>query len=53
MAKEMNRREFLKASATAGAVLVAGDLVSGGGSTARGAVRMPVAEKANVHGSQL
>jgi 7,8-dihydropterin-6-yl-methyl-4-(beta-D-ribofuranosyl)aminobenzene 5'-phosphate synthase len=48
MAKEMNRREFLKASATAGAVLVAGDLVRGGASAAHGAVRMPAADKAIV-----
>ena len=48
MAREMNRREFLKASAAAGAVLVAGDLVKGGDSTAHGAVRMPAADKAIV-----
>lgn len=48
MAKEMNRREFLKTSAAAGAMLVAGDLISGGGSVARGAVRIPEAERATV-----
>ncbi|MBW1862888.1 MAG: twin-arginine translocation signal domain-containing protein [Deltaproteobacteria bacterium] len=48
MAKGMNRREFLKTSAAAGAMLVAGDLVSGSVSAARGVVNMPEAEKATV-----
>ena len=48
MTKEMNRREFLKTSAAAGAMLVAGDLMRGGGSVAQGAVKIPEAEKATV-----
>jgi 7,8-dihydropterin-6-yl-methyl-4-(beta-D-ribofuranosyl)aminobenzene 5'-phosphate synthase len=48
MAKEMNRREFLKASAAAGAVLVAGDLTRGGGTVTQAAVNIPEAEKAVV-----
>lgn len=48
MAKEINRRQFLKTSAAAGAMLVAGDLIGGDRSVARGAVRIPEAEKTTV-----
>ena len=48
MSKEMKRRDFLKASAAAGAVLVAGDLMKGGVSRAQGGVKIPEAEKATV-----
>jgi len=50
MAKEMNRREFLKTSAAAGAMLIAGDLVRGGGSAALGAIKISEAERATVTG---
>jgi 7,8-dihydropterin-6-yl-methyl-4-(beta-D-ribofuranosyl)aminobenzene 5'-phosphate synthase len=43
--KEMNRREFLKASAATGAVLMAGELITKGPSVAYGSVKMPEVEK--------
>jgi 7,8-dihydropterin-6-yl-methyl-4-(beta-D-ribofuranosyl)aminobenzene 5'-phosphate synthase len=45
MLKEMNRREFLKTSAATGAVLMAGDIVKGGGTVAYGSVKIPEVEK--------
>jgi len=44
MEKDMNRREFLKATATTGAVLVAGNFLQGT-SWAQGAVKIPESEK--------
>ena len=46
--KEMNRREFLKASAATGAVLMAGDLLTKGPSVAYGSVKMPEVEKLTI-----
>ena len=48
MSKEMNRREFLKASAATGALVLAGDMVKGGINLAYGAVKVPEVEKATV-----
>jgi 7,8-dihydropterin-6-yl-methyl-4-(beta-D-ribofuranosyl)aminobenzene 5'-phosphate synthase len=48
MSKNLNRRQFLKASAAAGAMLVAGDLMSKGTRIAQGAVKIPETEKAIV-----
>ena len=48
MSKELNRREFLKVSAAAGAMLAAGDLMNGGTKMAQGAVRIPETEKVTV-----
>jgi 7,8-dihydropterin-6-yl-methyl-4-(beta-D-ribofuranosyl)aminobenzene 5'-phosphate synthase len=45
MLKEMNRREFLKTSAAAGAVLMAGDLLTKGPSVAYGSIKIPEVEK--------
>jgi len=45
MLKEMNRREFLKTSATSGAVLMAGDILTKGPSVAYGSVKIPEIEK--------
>jgi 7,8-dihydropterin-6-yl-methyl-4-(beta-D-ribofuranosyl)aminobenzene 5'-phosphate synthase len=45
MLKEMNRREFLKASAATGAVLMAGDVLKGGATVAYGSVKIPEVEK--------
>ena len=44
MEKEMNRREFLKATAATGTVLLAGNFLQGV-SRAQGAVKIPEAEK--------
>jgi len=43
--KEMNRREFLMASAAAGATLMAGSLLKGGPSVAYGSAKIPEVEK--------
>ena len=43
--REMNRREFLKASAMAGAVVVAGDVLLQGPKVAYGSVKVPEVEK--------
>ncbi len=48
MAKEMNRREFVKASLATGALVLAGDIVKGGMNLAYGAVKIPEVEKATV-----
>jgi 7,8-dihydropterin-6-yl-methyl-4-(beta-D-ribofuranosyl)aminobenzene 5'-phosphate synthase len=48
MLKEMNRREFLKASAATGAVLMAGDVLKGGATVAYGSVKIPEAEKLTI-----
>jgi 7,8-dihydropterin-6-yl-methyl-4-(beta-D-ribofuranosyl)aminobenzene 5'-phosphate synthase len=48
MENGMNRREFLKATAATGAVLVAGDLLKGGPSVAQGAVRIPESDKITI-----
>ena len=48
MLKEMDRREFLKASAATGAVLMAGDILKGGPSVAYGSVKIPEVEKLTV-----
>lgn len=40
MSKDMNRRELFKASAAAGALLIAGDLLTGGSQVAYGVVDM-------------
>jgi 7,8-dihydropterin-6-yl-methyl-4-(beta-D-ribofuranosyl)aminobenzene 5'-phosphate synthase len=48
MSAELNRRQFLKASAAAGALLAAGDLVNGGTKMAHGAAIIPEIEKATV-----
>jgi len=45
MVKEMDRREFLKASAATGAVLMAGDILTKGPSVAYGSVKIPEVEK--------
>jgi 7,8-dihydropterin-6-yl-methyl-4-(beta-D-ribofuranosyl)aminobenzene 5'-phosphate synthase len=45
MLKDMNRREFLKASAATGAVLVGGDILKGGPSVAYGSVQIPEVER--------
>jgi len=45
MLKDSNRREFLKASAATGAVLVGGDILQGGPSVAYGSVQLPEVEK--------
>jgi 7,8-dihydropterin-6-yl-methyl-4-(beta-D-ribofuranosyl)aminobenzene 5'-phosphate synthase len=45
MHQTMDRREFLKVSAAAGAVLVAGELFNQVGSTAQASVNIPEAEK--------
>ena len=45
MEKKMNRRELFKASAAAGAVVIAGDLLKGGSPVAYGSVKIPEAEK--------
>jgi 7,8-dihydropterin-6-yl-methyl-4-(beta-D-ribofuranosyl)aminobenzene 5'-phosphate synthase len=45
MSTELSRREFLKASAAAGAFLLAGDLVSGRTMRAQGSVKIPETEK--------
>lgn len=46
MQKGMNRREFLKTSAAAGAMIMAGDLLKGGGVTVSyGSVKIPEIEK--------
>jgi len=47
MSKDMNRREFLKASVATGAVLVGGDLLQGG-SVAYGGVKIPEIEKVTI-----
>lgn len=46
--KEMNRRQFIKASAAAGTVLMAGNILKGGGSMAYGAVKIPEIEKLKI-----
>ena len=48
MTKEMNRREFVKASLATGALVLAGDMVKGGMNLAYGAVKIPEVEKATV-----
>ena len=48
MEKGMNRREFLKASAATGTLLIAGDLLKGGTSFAHGSVQIPEAEKITI-----
>jgi len=48
MAKEMNRREFVKTSLATGALVLAGDMVKGGMNLAYGAVKIPEVEKATV-----
>ena len=45
MNQTMDRREFLKVSAAAGAVLVAGELFNQVGSAAQASVNIPEAEK--------
>jgi len=45
MFKEMDRREFLKTSATVSAVLMAGDILKGGTSTASNSIKIPEVEK--------
>jgi 7,8-dihydropterin-6-yl-methyl-4-(beta-D-ribofuranosyl)aminobenzene 5'-phosphate synthase len=45
MLKEMNRRDFLKASAVTGAALMAGDVLKGGATVAYGSVKIPEVEK--------
>ena len=45
MSREMNRREFLKASAITGGVLMAGDILRGPSSIAHGSVKLPEIEK--------
>jgi 7,8-dihydropterin-6-yl-methyl-4-(beta-D-ribofuranosyl)aminobenzene 5'-phosphate synthase len=47
MDKEMNRREFIKASAAAGVALAAGDILKSG-SVAHAAARIPEAEKVTI-----
>ena len=48
MAREMDRREFIKASLATGALVLVGDMVKGGMNLAYGAVRIPEVEKATV-----
>lgn len=48
MSKEMNRRDFLKASAATGAVLMAGDVLKGGATVAYGSVNIPEVEKLTI-----
>jgi 7,8-dihydropterin-6-yl-methyl-4-(beta-D-ribofuranosyl)aminobenzene 5'-phosphate synthase len=48
MSAELNRREFLKASAAAGAMLVAGDLVPANSMAAQNVVHIPESEKVTV-----
>lgn len=43
--KEMNRREFMKTTAAAGTILMAGNILKGGGSMAYGSVKIPEVEK--------
>ncbi|MCK4794463.1 MAG: twin-arginine translocation signal domain-containing protein [Desulfobacteraceae bacterium] len=43
--KEINRRQFLKASAAAGTVLMAGNILKGGSSMAYASVKIPEIEK--------
>jgi 7,8-dihydropterin-6-yl-methyl-4-(beta-D-ribofuranosyl)aminobenzene 5'-phosphate synthase len=43
--KEMNRREFIKTTAAAGTVLMAGNILKGGASMAYGSVNIPEVEK--------
>jgi 7,8-dihydropterin-6-yl-methyl-4-(beta-D-ribofuranosyl)aminobenzene 5'-phosphate synthase len=45
MMKEINRREFLMASAAAGATLMAGSILKGGPSVAYGSAKIPEVEK--------
>lgn len=45
MVTEINRREFLKASAATGAMLMVGDLLKGGPTVAYGSVKIPEVEK--------
>jgi 7,8-dihydropterin-6-yl-methyl-4-(beta-D-ribofuranosyl)aminobenzene 5'-phosphate synthase len=47
MCKEMNRRDFMKTSVAAGAMLVAGDVMSGR-NPAHAAVKIPEAEKVTI-----
>jgi 7,8-dihydropterin-6-yl-methyl-4-(beta-D-ribofuranosyl)aminobenzene 5'-phosphate synthase len=46
--KEMNRREFMKTSAAAGAAIMAGSVLKGGGSMAYGSVNIPEVEKLTI-----
>ncbi len=48
MEKGMNRREFLKATAATGALLIAGDLIKGGTLFAQGSVKIPESEKITI-----
>ena len=48
MAKEINRREFIKTSLATGALVLAGDMIKGGINLAYGAVKIPEVEKATV-----
>ncbi len=48
MTKEMKRREFLKVSAAAGAMLIGGNFITERGSIAHGAVKIPEAEKITI-----
>ena len=48
MSIELNRRQFLKGAASAGAMLLAGDLMPGGTKFARRAVTIPESEKVTV-----
>jgi 7,8-dihydropterin-6-yl-methyl-4-(beta-D-ribofuranosyl)aminobenzene 5'-phosphate synthase len=48
MEKGMNRREFLKTTVAAGAVLIAGDLLKGRTSVAQGSVQIPESEKITI-----
>lgn len=48
MIKNMNRRQFLKASAASGVLVLAGDMVKRGTHLAYGAVKIPEVEKAAV-----
>ena len=48
MHQKMDRRQFFKVSAAAGAVLVAGELFTQGSSIARASVQIPEAEKITI-----
>ena len=48
MCQKMDRREFLKVSAAAGAVLIAGDLLTQRSSIAQASVQIPETEKVTV-----
>lgn len=46
--KKMNRREFIKTTAAAGTVLMAGSILKGGGSMAYGSVKIPELDKLTI-----